>query len=125
MFIQITACAVESDETYDMAAKCAEQLARDVEKQLKIRTDPDPSSNLGNSSVSQGTNIDSSRVLKHNEGLERPKDMKVKEKTARGSARPIGGLKKAKTKKKKKIDDSFQLQPEMPSQIKCLCITQC
>ena len=61
-----------------------------------------------------GTNIDSSRVSKHNEGLERPKGMKVKEKTARGSARPIGGLEKAKTKKKKKIDDSLQLQPEMP-----------
>ena len=54
MFIHIAARAAESDETYDMAAKCAEQLARDVEKQLKIRTDPDPSPNLGNSSVSQG-----------------------------------------------------------------------
>lgn len=124
-----------------MAAKCAEQLARDVEKQLKIRTDPDPSPDLGNSSgnssVSQGIyyttscieyfklrltfnftvaglNIDSSRVSKHNEGLERPRGMKVKEKTVRGSARPVGGLEKAKTKKKKKIDDSLQLQPEMP-----------
>ena len=29
-----------------------------------------------------GTNIDSSRVSKHNDGLEMPKGMKVKEKTA-------------------------------------------
>jgi len=61
-----------------------------------------------------GTNIDSSRVSKHNEGLCRPRGMKVKEKTVRGSARPVGGLEKAKTTKKKKIDDSLQLQPKMP-----------
>uniref|UniRef100_A0A8R7TGP5 Protein FAR1-RELATED SEQUENCE n=1 Tax=Triticum urartu TaxID=4572 RepID=A0A8R7TGP5_TRIUA len=114
MFIHIAARAAESDETYDMAAKCAEQLARDVEKCLKNRTDPDPNPDVGNSSVSEGPNIDSSRVSKHNEGLCRPRGMKVKEKTVRGSARPVGALEKAKTNKKKKTDDSLQLQPEMP-----------
>lgn len=54
MFIHIAARAAESDETYDMAAKCAEQLARDVEQSLKIRADPDPNPDLGDSSVSQG-----------------------------------------------------------------------
>ncbi|KAM3315481.1 hypothetical protein ACQJBY_033927 [Aegilops geniculata] len=43
-----------------------------------------------------------------------PRGMKVKEKTVRGSARPVGGLEKAKTTKKKKTDDSLQLQPKMP-----------
>ena len=59
-------------------------------------------------------NIDSSRVSKHNEGLCRPRGMKVKEKTVRGSAKSVGALEKAKTNKKKKTDDSLQLQPEMP-----------
>ncbi|SPT21134.1 unnamed protein product [Triticum aestivum] len=53
MFIHIAARAAESDETYDMAAKCAEQLARDVEQSLKVRVDPDPNPDLGDSSVSQ------------------------------------------------------------------------
>ncbi|XP_073354325.1 protein FAR1-RELATED SEQUENCE 9-like isoform X1 [Aegilops tauschii subsp. strangulata] len=114
MFIHIAASAAESDETYDMAAKCAEQLARDVEQSLKIRVDPDPNPDLGDSSVSQGPNIDSTRVSKHNEGLHMPRGIKVKEKTVRGSVRPVGGLEKAKTTKKKKIDDSLRLQPEMP-----------
>ncbi|SPT19974.1 unnamed protein product [Triticum aestivum] len=114
MFIHIAARAAESDEAFDMAAKCVEQLARDVEKCLKNRTDPDPNPDVGNSSISEGPNIDSSRVSKHNEGLCRPRGMKVKEKTVRGSARPVGALEKAKTNKKKKTDDSLQLQPEMP-----------
>jgi zinc finger SWIM domain-containing protein 3 len=46
--------------------------------------------------------IDSSRVSKHNEGLVEPKGIKVKEKDVQGSRRPIGGLEKAKSKKKKK-----------------------
>ena len=54
MFIHIAARAAESDETCDMAAKCAEQLARDVEQSLIIRVDPDPNPDLGDSSVSQG-----------------------------------------------------------------------
>ncbi|XP_073363505.1 protein FAR1-RELATED SEQUENCE 5-like [Aegilops tauschii subsp. strangulata] len=66
MFIHIAARAAESDETFDMAAKCVEQLARDVEKCLKNRTDPDPNPDVG-------PNIDSSRVSKHNEGLCRPR----------------------------------------------------
>ena len=60
-----------------------------------------------------GPNIDSTRVSKHNEGLHMPRGIKVKEKTVRGSARPVGGLEKAKTTKKKKIDDSLQLEHEM------------
>ena len=48
-----------------------------------------------------GPNIDSSRVSKHNEGLCRPRGMKVKEKTVRGSARLVGGLEKAKKRKEK------------------------
>ena len=54
MFVKIAARASESDETYDMVAKCAEQLAEAVEKHLKNRTDPDPDPDMGNSSVSQG-----------------------------------------------------------------------
>lgn len=140
MFVKIAARASESDETYDMVAKCAEQLAQAVEKHLKIRTDPDPPDpDLGNSSVSQGiyctTNciqfcirlafnfivacplIDSSRVSKHNEGLAKPRGMKEKEKTARGSARPIGGLEKAITKKKKKKNDPLQVQHQSTSMV--------
>jgi zinc finger SWIM domain-containing protein 3 len=50
IFTRIAARAAESDESYDQAANCAEQLALDVEKSLKIRTDPD----LGKSSTSEG-----------------------------------------------------------------------
>lgn len=139
MFVKIAARASESDETYDMVAKCAEQLAEAVEKHLKNRTDPDPDPDMGNSSVSQGiyctTNciefcirltfqfivagplIDSSRVSKHNEGLAKPRGIKEKEKTTRGSARPIGGLEKAITKKKKKTDDPVPVQPQSTSMV--------
>ena len=41
--------------------------------------------------------------------------MKEKEKTARGSARPIGGLEKAITKKKKKKNDPLQMQHQSTS----------
>ena len=51
IFTKIAARAAESDESYDKAVNCAEQLAKDVEETLKIRTDPD----LGNSSTSEGT----------------------------------------------------------------------
>ena len=43
-----------------------------------------------------------------------PRGMKVKEKTIQRSARPVGGLEKAKTKKKKKTVNSLQERPEMP-----------
>ncbi|XBJ03944.1 hypothetical protein VPH35_022981 [Triticum aestivum] len=117
MFVKIAARASESDETYDMVAKCAEQLAEAVEKYLKNRTDPDHDPDLGNSSVSQGPLIDSSRVSKHNEGLANPRGMKEKEKTARGSARPIGGLEKAITKKKKKTYHPLPVQPQSTSMV--------
>jgi zinc finger SWIM domain-containing protein 3 len=51
MFMKIAARAAESDESYDTAANCAEQLAQDVEKCLKIRVDPE----LNNSSTTNGT----------------------------------------------------------------------
>ena len=41
IFVKIAARAAESEESYYKAAKCAEQLAQDVEKCLKIRADPD------------------------------------------------------------------------------------
>ena len=139
MFVKIAARASESDETYDMVAKCAEQLAEAVEEHLKNRTDPDPDPDMGNSSVSQGiyctTNciefcirltfqfivagplIDSSRVSKHNDGLEMPKGMKVKEKTVKGSKRPVGGFEKATSKKKKNTNDIVHLEPRGPSTV--------
>jgi hypothetical protein len=49
--MKISACAAESDGTYDDYVNSAEKLAQHVEKSLKIRTDPD----LGNSSTSEGT----------------------------------------------------------------------
>uniref|UniRef100_A0ACD5ZZX8 Uncharacterized protein n=1 Tax=Avena sativa TaxID=4498 RepID=A0ACD5ZZX8_AVESA len=51
MFMKIAARAAESDESYDMAANCAEKLAQEVEKCLKIRADPE----LGNSCSTEGT----------------------------------------------------------------------
>lgn len=108
MFIKIAARAAESDESYNKVANSAEQLAQDVEKCLKIRTYPD----LGNSSTSEGTNISSNRILKHNEGLPKPRGIKVKEKTVRGSRRPISGFEEAMPKKKKSTQDSVQLQPQ-------------
>uniref|UniRef100_A0ACD5YK45 Uncharacterized protein n=1 Tax=Avena sativa TaxID=4498 RepID=A0ACD5YK45_AVESA len=109
MFMKIAARAAESDESYDKAANCAEQLALEVEKCLKIRVDPE----VGNSITTEGLNIDSSRISKHNEGLEKPKGIKVKEKTTKGSRRPVGGFEKATRKKKKKkkdIDNIVQVQ---------------
>jgi zinc finger SWIM domain-containing protein 3 len=49
MFMKICSHAAEYDESYDMAANCAEQLAQDVEKYLKIRGDLE----MGNSCVVQ------------------------------------------------------------------------
>jgi hypothetical protein len=49
-----------------------------------------------------GLHIDSSRILKHGEGLAKPKGVKVKEKTTKGSNRPVGGFEKATRKNKKK-----------------------
>jgi hypothetical protein len=51
MFMKICSRAAEYDESYDMAANCAEQLAQDVEKYLKIRGDLE----MGNSCGTEGT----------------------------------------------------------------------
>jgi hypothetical protein len=64
-----------------------------------------------------GLNIDSSRISKHNEGLANPKGIKVKEKTTKGSRRPVGGFEKATTKKKKNKEDTVQLQPQGTSTV--------
>jgi hypothetical protein len=56
--------------------------------------------------------IDSGRISKHNEGLVEIKGIKVKEKDVRGSRRPIGGLEKAKSKKKKNTQNA-QPQPKL------------
>ena len=58
-----------------------------------------------------GLNIDSSRISKHNQGLAKPKGIKVKEKTTKGSRRPVGGFEKATAKKKNKLDSAVQVQP--------------
>uniref|UniRef100_A0ACD5XZQ0 Uncharacterized protein n=1 Tax=Avena sativa TaxID=4498 RepID=A0ACD5XZQ0_AVESA len=108
MFMKIAARAAESDESYEKAAHCGEHLAQEVEKCLKIRADPE----LGNSCTTKGLNIDSSRVSKHNEGLTKPKGIKVKEKTTKGSKRPVGGFEKAAGKKKKNMDNTVQVQPQ-------------
>jgi zinc finger SWIM domain-containing protein 3 len=137
MFMKIAARAAESDESYDTAANCAEQLAQDVEKCLKIRVDPE----LRNSDTTKGKyctynclnfsklrltfsinvaglNIDSSRISKHNQGLAvKPKGIKVKEKTSKGSRRPVGGFEKATSKKKKNTDAIAQIQPEGTSTV--------
>ena len=62
-------------------------------------------------------NIASSRISKHGEGLAKPKGMKVKEKTVKGSKRPIGGFEKATSKKKKNINDTVHLEPRGPSTV--------
>ncbi|XP_073353389.1 protein FAR1-RELATED SEQUENCE 5-like [Aegilops tauschii subsp. strangulata] len=110
MFLKIAARAAESEDSYNKAAKFAEQLAQDVDKCLKIRADPD----LGDSctkEVAAGVNIPCSRISKHNDGLAKPKGMKVKEKTIKGSKRPVGGFEKATSKKKRNTDDIVQLEP--------------
>jgi zinc finger SWIM domain-containing protein 3 len=99
MFMKIAARAAESDESDDMAANCAEKLAQDVEKCLKIRVDAE----LSNKCTTEGTScthvaglkIDSSRISKHNQATGQPKGIKVKEKTTKGSRRPVGGFEKA------------------------------
>jgi hypothetical protein len=65
-----------------------------------------------------GLEIDATRISKHNEGLAVPKGIKVKEKTVRGSRRPVGGFEKATTKKKKKnTNTTVQLQPQSTSTV--------
>ena len=64
-----------------------------------------------------GTNIASSRISKHGEGLAKPKGMKVKEKTVKGSKRPVGGFEKATSKKKKNTNDIVHLEPRGPSTV--------
>ncbi|KAM0864479.1 hypothetical protein ACQ4PT_043894 [Festuca glaucescens] len=108
MYMKIAARAAESDESYDEAANSAEQLAQRVKKCLKIRADPE----LGNSCTTEGLNIDCSRISKHNEGLAKPKGIKVKEKTTKGSSRPVGGFEKATGKRKKNMDNNVQVQPQ-------------
>jgi hypothetical protein len=51
MFMQIAARATECDESYDIAANCAEKLAQDVEKCLKNRVDRE----LDNSCTTEDT----------------------------------------------------------------------
>lgn len=106
MFIQIAARASESDESYLMIANYAEKLAEDVEKCLKNRSDPD----IGNSLCSQRMYIQIYNLIKlkliftfivvdasnntstsseQNERLAKPKGMKVKEKTTRGSTKHL------------------------------------
>ena len=48
-----------------------------------------------------GTNIDSSRVSKHNEGLERPRGIKVKEKMYEDQQGMLVAWKKAKKQRRK------------------------
>ena len=66
-------------------------------------------------------NIASSRISKHGEGLAKPKGMKVKEKTVKGSKRPVGGFEKATSKKKKNTNDIIQLQPHDPPTVIIQC----
>ncbi|KAI5010047.1 hypothetical protein ZWY2020_012184 [Hordeum vulgare] len=171
MFIQIAARAAESDESYLVAANCAEKLAQDVESCLKHRSDPDIDSNnitttssernerptkpkgmkvkekttrgsnrfpdiVADPNINSSTsseqhegfanpkginvkedcsrikkNINSSTNSKQNKGLAQPKGMKLKEKTIEGASRPIGGLEKAKSKRKRKVDNPVAVQP--------------
>ncbi|KAL6854312.1 hypothetical protein ACP4OV_019215 [Aristida adscensionis] len=77
-----------------MSAKCGEKLAEEIENSLKIRTDPD----LGTSSPPQV----SGDILKTN----KPRGIKPKVKEICGSARPISGLEKSRSRKKKKSNES-------------------
>jgi hypothetical protein len=68
-----------------------------------------------------GLEIDASRISKHNEGLAKPKGIKVKEKSVRGSRRPISGFEKATSKRKKNTNATVQLPPQSTSTVyKCL-----
>ncbi|KAL6623666.1 hypothetical protein ACP70R_033545 [Stipagrostis hirtigluma subsp. patula] len=93
MFVQVAARDAESEETYFMAVNNAEKLAEDVEKSLKIRSDPD----LDSSSQPQ--------VTKQNDLPAKPRGIKIKQKTIRGSARPISGFEKATRQRKKSKND--------------------
>ena len=41
MFVRIASTAAKSEETYSMSTNCVEKLAEDIEKFLRIRSDPD------------------------------------------------------------------------------------
>jgi hypothetical protein len=56
--MKIAACVAEYDDSYDMAANCAEHLAQDVEKCLKIRGDP----KMGKSCATEGTHCTYNRL---------------------------------------------------------------
>jgi hypothetical protein len=62
-------------------------------------------------------NIDSSRISKHNQGLVKPKGIKVKEKTTKGSRRPVGGFEKGTSKKKKNMNDTTIVLPQGTSMV--------
>jgi hypothetical protein len=64
-------------------------------------------------------NIDSSRISKHNEGLAISEGIKVKEKekSTKGSRRPIGGFEKSTAKKKKNKENIIQVQPQGTSTV--------
>ncbi|EAY98410.1 hypothetical protein OsI_20324 [Oryza sativa Indica Group] len=110
MFVRIASTAAKSEETYSMSTNCAEKLAEDIEKFLRIRSDPD----LDKSPSPQ--------VGKENQMPKKPRGIKLKEKGIHGSARRVGGLEKASSqrKRKKKDDDVpdhvLEPQPEMQSQ---------
>jgi hypothetical protein len=63
------------------------------------------------------SNINSFTTLEQNMGIAKPRGIKVKEKTVQGSKRPVGGLEKAKPKRKNKVDDYVELQPHGTSTV--------
>jgi hypothetical protein len=104
MFMQIAARAAESDESYDMAASCAEKLAQDVEKCLKIRVDPE----LSNPCTTEGTScthvaglkIDSSRISKHNQATGQ-KVLKSRRRLPKDQEDPLVALRKQLQRRKR------------------------
>uniref|UniRef100_A0A8I6X292 Uncharacterized protein n=1 Tax=Hordeum vulgare subsp. vulgare TaxID=112509 RepID=A0A8I6X292_HORVV len=97
--------------------KVKEKTARGSNRFPDIVADPN-----NNSSTSSGQHegfanpkgikhINSSTNSEQNKGLAKPKGMKFKEKTIEGESRPIGGLEKAKSKRKRKVDNPVAVQP--------------
>ncbi|XP_044338140.1 uncharacterized protein [Triticum aestivum] len=96
--------------------KVKEKTARGSNRHPDIFADPNinPStSSEQNEGFANPTepNINSCTSSKQNKGLAKPKGIKLKEKTIQGASRPIGGLEKAKSKRKRKVDNPVALQP--------------
>uniref|UniRef100_A0A3B6AUW0 Uncharacterized protein n=1 Tax=Triticum aestivum TaxID=4565 RepID=A0A3B6AUW0_WHEAT len=102
--------------------KVKEKTARGSNRHPDIVADPNINSSTSSEqnvefASPKDPNMNSSTSSKQNEGLPKPKGVKLKEKTIQGASRPVGGLEKAKSSRKRKVDDHVALQPHGTSTV--------